>query len=141
VCYLLKFLDAEKRKHLVVVAMQKKNASSPSAKDKKLKGVAEVAKVAPSEDDETCSGLVFKRKRKVDAAIQCPHIRMDELPPTGNVPLAPPLPAPSWCKRVEVKTLRRETNGILLLICLPSCKRCCDLPELRKGWTTWMMTP
>jgi len=36
-------LDAEKRKHLAVVAMKKKIAPGPSAKDKKLKGVAEVA--------------------------------------------------------------------------------------------------
>jgi len=41
-------LDAEKRKHLTVVAMQKKTTPDPSTKDKKLKGVAEVAKVAPS---------------------------------------------------------------------------------------------
>jgi len=62
--------------------MQKKTslglfASSPSAlgssvKDKRLKGVAEVVEVAPSEEDETCSGLVFKRKHKSHAAIPVP---------------------------------------------------------------------
>jgi len=54
--------------------MQNKTASGPSApgppvKDKKLKMVSEVA---PSEDGETCSGLVFKRKRKADVAILVP---------------------------------------------------------------------
>jgi len=62
-------LDAEKRKHLAAVAMQKKTTPCPSAKEKKLKGEAEVA---PSEDEETCSGLVFKRKCKADVAILVP---------------------------------------------------------------------
>jgi len=62
-------LDSQKRKHLVVVVMQKKTTPGPSAKDKKLKMVAEVA---PSEDEETCSVLVFKRKHKVYAAISVP---------------------------------------------------------------------
>jgi len=73
-------LDAEKMRHLAGVAMQKKTAPGPSAprpsapdlKDKRLKRVAEVVEVAPSEDDETCSGLVFKKKRKADAAIPVP---------------------------------------------------------------------
>jgi len=46
-----------------------KTAPGPSAKDNKLKAVVEVA---PSKDEETCSGLVFKRKHKVDAAIPVP---------------------------------------------------------------------
>jgi len=75
-------LDAEKRRHLTVVAMQKKiahvpfalvpSAPGPLVKDKRLKGVAEVAEVAPSEDEDTYSGLVCKRKRKADAAISVP---------------------------------------------------------------------
>jgi len=52
-------LDAEKRRHLAAMAMQKKTTTGPSTKDKKLKGVAEVVEAGPSEDDETFLGLVF----------------------------------------------------------------------------------
>jgi len=62
-------LDAQKRKSLASLVVQKKTAPTPSAKDRKLKAVAEVA---PSEDEETYSGLIFKRKRKDDAAIPVP---------------------------------------------------------------------
>jgi len=48
------------------------SALDPSAKDKRLKGVAEVVEVASSEDEDTCSGLVFRRKRKADATIPAP---------------------------------------------------------------------
>jgi len=70
-------LDAKKRRHQAVVAVQKKTAPGPSApgpstKDKRLKQVAQVVEVVPFEDNETYSGLVFKRKRKADAAIPVP---------------------------------------------------------------------
>jgi len=67
--YVSMVLDAQKRKNLVALAVQKKTALAPSAKDKKLKALAEAA---PCEDEETCSGLVFKRKRKYDTAIPVP---------------------------------------------------------------------
>jgi len=57
-------LDAQKRRNLAALAKQKKPIPTPSAKDQKLKAMAEVA---PSEDEETCSTLVFKRKRNADA--------------------------------------------------------------------------
>jgi len=50
-------LDARKRKHLAAAAIQKKIALGSFAKDKKMKAVVEVA---PFEDEETCSGLVFR---------------------------------------------------------------------------------
>ena len=82
-------LDAQKRKHLHVVAIQKETATGPSAKDNKLKAVAEVV---PSKDEETCSGLVFKRKRKADTAIPMP-LDLDgrapsyrECPPSASSP-------------------------------------------------------
>jgi len=99
-------LNAEKRRHLVVVAAQKKNAPglsvlgpsapctsapgpfAPGPKDKRLKGVAEVADVAPSEDDETFSGLVFKRKHKVDAAIPVPSDSDGRAPSYRESPLS-----------------------------------------------------
>jgi len=83
-------LDSKKRRHLATVAMQKKTAPAPSAlgpsvKDKRLKGVAEVA---PSEDDETYSGLVFKRKRKADAAIPVPSDSDGRAPSYRECPLS-----------------------------------------------------
>jgi len=62
-------LDVQKRKNLTVLAVQKKTAPSPCAMDKNLKAVAEAVL---SKDEETCSGLVFKRKRKANAAIPVP---------------------------------------------------------------------
>jgi len=62
-------LDAQKRKHLTVVAIKKKAAPGSPTKDNKLKVVVEVV---PSEDEETGSGLVFKRKHKVNTAIPVP---------------------------------------------------------------------
>ena len=61
-------------------------------KDKRLTGVAEVAEVAPFEDDETCSGVVFKTKRKADAANLVPSDSdghapsYREYPPSASCP-------------------------------------------------------
>jgi len=73
-------LNAEKRRQLAIVAAQLKAAPGPSAPgpsapapiDQRLKRVVVVAEVAASEDEDTCSGLVFKRKRKADAAVPAP---------------------------------------------------------------------
>jgi len=93
-------LNVEKRRQLAVVAGQMKAAPGPSAPgpsapaptDQRLKGVAEVAEVVPSEDEDTCSGLVYKRKRKVDVVVpalsgldgQTPSYR--EHPPSASSP-------------------------------------------------------
>ena len=95
-------LNAEKRRQLAVVASQLKVAPVPSApgpsilgpssKDKRLKGVAVVAETAISDDEDTCSGLVFRRKRKADDAIpmisgsdgQAPSYK--ECPPSASSP-------------------------------------------------------
>jgi len=82
-------LDAQKRKQLVFIAIQKKPTLGPSDKDNKLKAMAEVA---PFEDEETDLGLIFKRKRKADIAIpmpsdsdgQAPSYR--EYPPSASSP-------------------------------------------------------
>jgi len=77
-------LNAEKRRQLAAVALQLKVAPGPSTADasapttsspdlfaptpvdQRQKGVVEAA---ASEDEDTCSDLAFKRKRKVDVAI------------------------------------------------------------------------
>jgi len=71
----------------------------------------------------------------------CLQTQMAELPPNRNVPPVPPLPPTSWCKRAEVKTLRRETNGTPLLTCLPSSRRCCTLPESKRDERNWRRIP
>jgi len=67
-------LNAEKRRQLVAVAIQLKVASgpfvpatsAPAPVDQRQKRVVEAA---ASEDEDTCSGPVFKRKQKADAAV------------------------------------------------------------------------
>ena len=67
-------------------------SSAPAPADQRPKGVAEVIEVVPSEDEDTCLGFVFKRKRKADAAIltasgsdgQAPSYR--EHPPSASSP-------------------------------------------------------
>jgi len=123
-------LDAEKRRQLVVVAMQKKNAPgpstpgpsapSPSIKDKRLKGVAEVTKVAASEDEETYSGLVFKRKRKADAAIPMPSDSDGQAPSYKECSPSTSFPCDIVVQEGRGKVLRRVASGIPLPICLPS---------------------
>jgi len=46
--------------------------SAPAPVDQRQKGVAEVIEAAATEDEDTCSGLVFKRKRKFDVAVHAP---------------------------------------------------------------------
>ena len=46
--------------------------SAPSLVDQRLKGVAEVTEATDSEDEDTCSGLIFKRKRKADVVVPAP---------------------------------------------------------------------
>lgn len=82
-------LDAKKRRNLAALAMQKKVAPAPYAKDKKLKAVAETV---PSGDEETCSGLVFKRKQKGADATSAHSISDDQAPSYWDFPpsVSPP---------------------------------------------------
>jgi len=100
-----------------------------------------VAEVAPSEDEETCTSLVFKRKRKADAATLVPSNSDDRAPSYRECPPAPTLLTTSWCKRAEVKVLQRETSETLLMTYLPSYNRCCALPELKGGERIWRRIP
>jgi len=72
-------LNTEKRRQDAVAAQLKAalgpsapGPSAPAPVDQRLKWVAEVTEVAASEDEDTCSGLVFKRKRKADAVVPVP---------------------------------------------------------------------
>jgi len=88
-------LNAEKRRQLVEVALQRNVApgpsdadastpvasapgpSAPAPVDHRSKGVAEAT---ASEDEDTCSGLVFKRKRKVDVVVPANSASDDHAP-------------------------------------------------------------
>ena len=131
-------LDAQKRKNLAALAIQKKTAPAPSAKDKKLKVMA---KVAPSKDEETCLSFVFKRKRKADTAIPVLSNSNGRAPSYWECPPMPPLPTTLWCRRAKVKALGRETSGNPFLAYLPSYKRCCTLPGLKRGRRIWRRIP
>jgi len=107
----------EKKKHLVVVAMQKKAASALYAKDKKLKRVAEAA---PSKDDETCSGLFFKRKRKVDVAIPVPSDSDGRAPSYRECPPNASSPRDIVVQKGRGESASEGASGILLFILLPA---------------------
>jgi len=134
-------LNTEKRRQLAVVAAQLKIAPGPSASgpsapapiDQRLKGVVEVAEVAPSKDEDTCSGLVFKRKRH--------RAQMVKLLLTGSTLLVPLLLATSWCKRVGGRVPLGMTVVSPLLICQPSFSGRCNPSIPKRGWRTWRMTP
>jgi len=131
-------LNAEKRKQLAAMAAQMKAAPGPSAlgpstKGKRLKGVAEVAEVAPSEDEDTCSDLVFRRKRKADVAVPMPSGLDEQAPFYRECPLVPPLPVTSWCRKVEGRVLQGVTVVSPLLICPPSYSRLYNPSRPRRG--------
>jgi len=77
-------LNVEKRRELAVVALQLKAASGPSIVDASAPATSALGPSAPalidqrqkgvveattSEDEDTCSGLVFKSKRKGETAV------------------------------------------------------------------------
>jgi len=131
-------LDAQKRRNLAALAKQKKSVLAPSVKEQKLKAVAEVASF---KDEETCSGLVFKKKRKLMLPSLSPLTRMVELPLTGTAHLTPPLLGKLWYRRAEVRVPQRETSGTPPQTQPPSYKRCCSPPKSKGGWKTWRRIP
>jgi len=88
-------LNAEKRRQFATVALQLKAAlrpstaeasapatsapgpSAPALVDQRQKGVVEVAAY---EEEHTCSGLIFKRKRKVDVVVLATSSSDDRVP-------------------------------------------------------------
>ena len=105
-------LNVEKRRQLVEVALWRKAAPSPSnvdalapvatifapspyaptLVDHRQKGVVEAT---ASKDNDTCSGLIFKRKRAADVAIPAHSASDDsapsfrENPPSASSPRVP----------------------------------------------------
>jgi len=101
-------LDTQKRKNLAALAKQKKTTQVPSAKGQKLKAVAEVT---PSKDEETCSGLVFKRKR-TDAAVGFVHSTSGGRAPSyRDFPPSLSPPRDIAVHEVEEKVLQSEITG------------------------------
>jgi len=117
-------LNAEKKRQLAVVALQLKAAPGPSPDDasapatsapgpsapalveQRQKGVTEAA---ASEDEDTCSGLVFKRKRKVDVAVPTNSGSDDRALLTGSTLLVPLPLVTLWCRRVRGECLRGQS--------------------------------
>jgi len=145
------FSTAEKRRQFVVVALQLRVApgpfavatsppspSAPVPVDQRQKGVVEVA---ASKDEDTCSGLVFKKKRKVDVVIpvtlgsddRAPSFR--EHPPSASCP----------CDLVLQEGRGESASGAiavrLMLTGLPSSNGPCNPSKIRRGWRTWRRTP
>ncbi|XP_068503759.1 uncharacterized protein [Phaseolus vulgaris] len=97
----------KKRRQLAEVALQRKaapgpsdaDASTPAASasspfapalvDQRQKGVVEAT---ASEDEDTCSGLVFKRKRKVDVAVPVNSASDDRAPSFREHPTSASFP-------------------------------------------------
>jgi len=143
-------LNVEKRRQLVVVALQLKVALDPSAPttsapgpsapapvDQRQKGVAEVA---TSKDEDTCSGLVFKRKRKVDAVIPSPSGSDDRAPSYREHPSSASSPRDFVVQEGRGRMLQRVITVHLLLTCLPSFSGPCNPSRIRRGWRTWRRT-
>jgi len=90
VSYADSMLGTLNKKDLAVRAKKMKVVAQASpAKDLKLKAVAEVA---PSDDEETYSGPVFKRRRKATTK-PVEHSASDGRTPSPQAP--PPSPPPS----------------------------------------------
>ena len=83
-------LNAEKRRKLAEVALQRKAAPDPSVADASAPVASapapvdhrhnRVAEATASEDEDTFLGLVFKRKRKADVAVPAASYSDDRAP-------------------------------------------------------------
>jgi len=149
-------LNAEKRRQLAAVALQLKAApdpsttntpapatsapgpSAPTLVDQRQNGVAEAV---ASKDEDTYSGLIFKRKRKVDVAVpanstsnyRAPSYR--EHPPSSSCPRD--LVVQEGRGRVPLGAIVAR----LLLTYPPSSNGSCSPSKIRRGWRAWMRTP
>ena len=106
------------------MALQRKAAPGPSAADASTPAASapgpfaptlvdqrqkRVAEFAASEDEDTCSGLVFKRKRKVDVAVPTNSGSDDRALLTGSTLLVPLPLVTLWCRRVRGECLRGQS--------------------------------
>jgi len=132
-------LNAEKRRQLAAVAAQLKAAPGPFAPtpiDQRLKGVVEVTEAAASEDEDTCSGLIFKRKRKADVVVPAP------LGSDGRAPSYKERPPSASSPRdiVVYEGRGRVLQGAIvvspLLICRPSFSGCWSPSRPKRDWGT-----
>jgi len=129
---------------LAAVATQLKTAPDPSLPDpaalapvdQRLKGVVEITEAAAFEDEDICSGLVFKRKRKADVAVPAPS-GLDGRAPSYRE--HPPSASSLRAEPYRGRMLQGATVLSLLLICLPSFNRHCSPSRPRRGWRTCRM--
>jgi len=148
-------LTTEKRKQLAEVALQHRaapdpsdadasapadapptttsapNPSAPTPLDHRLKGTVEAT---ASKDEDTCSGLVFKRKRSADVTAPTDSASDDRTPSWRENP-----PSNSSLRDIVIHEgggrapLEVITPRLMLRICLPSSNN-------RKGWRAWAKT-
>ena len=149
-------LNAEKRRQLAEVALQRKvapgpsdaNASTPVASalgpsapapvDHRQKGVAEAI---ASEDEDTCSGLVFKRKRKVDVALPTNSASDDRAPSFRENPPSASSPRDIVGQESGGESASGVIMARLLLTCPPSSNGPLNPSKIGRGWRTWTKTP
>jgi len=126
---------------LAAVAAQLKTApdsstpgpSAPTLVEQRLKVVAEVTKVAASEDEDTCLGLVFKRKRKADVVVPAPSGSDARAPSYKEHPPSASSPCDIVVHEGRGRMLQGATVMSPLLICLPSFSGHCGPSRPRRG--------
>jgi len=149
-------LNAEKRRQFSFVALQLRASpglsiayalapttstpgpSTPTPVDQRQKGVVEAT---ASEDEDTCSGLIFKRKRKVDVAIPVNSASDDRAPSFKEHPPSAFSPRDLVVQEGGGRVPLGTIVGRPLLICLPSSNRPCSLSKIKGGWRAWRRTP
>jgi len=142
-------LNIEKRRQLAVVEAQLKTASGPSVSgpsapapvDQRLKGVAEVTEVAASKDEDTCSGLIFKRKRKADVVVLAPLGSEGQATPYREHPPNASSPCDIVVQEGRGRVPREVTSGTPTPMYHPSSKKHCTPSKLKQGWKAWKRTP
>jgi len=117
------------------------SSPGPSTKDKRLKGVAEAAEVVPSEDEDTCPGLVFRRKRKADAIVPAQSGFDGQSPSYRECPHSASSPRNIIMQEGGGESALGVTMVTPLLICQPPSSKRCNPFDPRRGWRTWRMTP
>ena len=94
--------------------------------------MAEVAEVAPSKDEDTCSDLIFRRKRKADAVVPASSDSNGQAPSYRECSPSASSPRYVVVHEGRGRALQKKTSGTPRLTCPPSFRRCYNLPEPKK---------
>jgi len=118
----------------------KEAAQTCPAGDLKLKAIAEAAPT-PTDDEETYSGSVFKRRQRA-ATEPSEHSISYERAPSPQAPLPSPPPSRDMVvvQEDEGTSTQEEDYGILAWMPLPSSRRPSYPPRPRKSWRVWRRT-